>query len=105
MTSPLPRPGLALVVDDCGSAVANAAVLASFSNGDPPLVLNSLQNGIYTGTWRPTNAAQQVTVTVQATLPPLASAQAQTQGQVTGNASAPAVFGGGVVNGAAPRQG
>ncbi len=93
------------VVDDCGSAIGSATVVASFSNGDPPLALASLRNGAYTGTWRPVTTAAQVTVTVRATLPPLNEAMVQAQGQVQANPTAPALFAGGIVNGASFARG
>ena len=88
------------VADDCGDAVADATVVASFSNGDPPLVLASLPNGVYIGTWRPVNTASRVTVTVRAERPGLAAAVVRAVGQVSSNLSVPALFAGGVVNGA-----
>ncbi len=90
----------AQVVDDCGNAVADAPVVASFSNGDPPLPLVSLRDGRYVGTWRPVNPAAQVTVTVQANLPPLVPVEVQVQGQVSSNPEAPALNTGGIVNAA-----
>ena len=88
------------VADDCGAAVANATVVASFTNGDPPLALTSLKNGTYIGTWRPSNAATQVVVTVRASLPPLTPVEIQARGAVGLNPSAPALNSGGIVNGA-----
>jgi uncharacterized protein (TIGR03437 family) len=88
------------VSDDCGNPITNATVVASFSNGDPPLALSSLQNGIYTGTWRPVGTAAQVTVTARILAAPLATAVVTVQGQVGSNASAPVVFSGGLVNAA-----
>ena len=95
-----PTPIQAQVVDDCGEAVGNATVVASFSSGDPPLVLASLRNGIYAGTWVPTTQMALVTVTVRASLPPLADAVVQAQGAVQANPTAPVLFSGGVVSGA-----
>jgi uncharacterized protein (TIGR03437 family) len=95
-----PSPIEVQVVDDCGSAVANATVVASFTNGDPSLPLASLRNGSYVATWRPQNAAAQVTATVRANLPPLASVELPLQGLVRDNPSAPALALGGIVNGA-----
>jgi hypothetical protein len=89
-----------LVADDCGGAVTDATVVASFSNGDPPLILQSLGNGLYVGTWRPTTAGEQVLVTVRAEAPPLQGAELRGQGQVQGNPSASAVSSGGIVNAA-----
>ena len=95
-----PSPIEVQVVDDCGEAVGNATVVASFTSGDPPLVLASLRNGIYVGTWQPVNSTAQVTVTVRASLPPLADAVVQAQGTVQANPTVPALFAGGLVNGA-----
>jgi uncharacterized protein (TIGR03437 family) len=58
------------VVDDCGLPMTAGSVFASFSNGDPGLTLNNLQNGTWTGTWQPRNVnANTVQVTVKAQLP------------------------------------
>jgi len=95
-----PSPIEVQVADDCGTAVANATVVASFTSGDPPLVLTSLKNGTYIGTWRPSNAATQVVVTVRASLPPLTPVEIQARGAVGLNPSAPALNSGGIVNGA-----
>ncbi len=91
-----------LVVDDCAGIPKNATVVASFSSGDPALTLNSLGNGTYVGTWRPLNMTAQVTVTVRATLPPLAALQIEVQGGANSNPdpNAPTVFPGGIVHGA-----
>jgi uncharacterized protein (TIGR03437 family) len=106
-SSPASWPALieAQVVDDCGNAVPNATVVASFSSGDPPLTLASLKSGIYTGTWRPVNATGQMTVTLRAILPPLQAAEATVQGSVTANASAPTLYAQGIVNAASFAQG
>ena len=88
------------VTDDCGGAVANAAAVAYFTNGDAPLPLASLRNGIYTGTWRPMRAAAGVSVEVRVMLPPLDAAQVRTEGQVQSNPAAAMLFPGGVVNAA-----
>jgi uncharacterized protein (TIGR03437 family) len=88
------------VTDDCGGVVANAAAVAYFTNGDAPLPLASLRNGIYTGTWRPMRAAAGVSVEVRVMLPPLDAAQVRTEGQVQSNPAAAMLFPGGVVNAA-----
>jgi uncharacterized protein (TIGR03437 family) len=93
------------VADDCGHAVADATVVARFSNGDPVALLTSLRNGLYVGTWRPANPAGQVVVTVRAELPPLAPVEVQAQGQVNANAAAPALNAGGIVNAASYGRG
>lgn len=96
----LPSPVEVQVADDCGKAVVDATVIASFSNGDPPLVLLNLKNGVYSGTWRPVNATPLVNVRLRAERPPLAGADLQVQGQVSSSGTAPALSAGGVVNGA-----
>ncbi|HLA41267.1 MAG TPA: hypothetical protein VJ417_14800, partial [Candidatus Glassbacteria bacterium] len=88
------------VVDNCGSPVPNASVVASFDSGDRPLVLDSQRNGRYVGTWKPVNVRDPVVVTVRAELPPLERAEVQAQGQVRDNPLAPALNLGGIVNGA-----
>jgi uncharacterized protein (TIGR03437 family) len=95
-----PSPIEVQVMDDCGTAVPNATVVASFTNGDPPLALTSLRNGTYIGTWRPVSTSSQVVVTVRAILPPLAPVEIQARGAVAANAAAPALNSGGTVNGA-----
>ena len=90
----------AAVVDDCGNPVSNATVVASFSNGDPTLVLQSLFNGTYAGTWKPANTGNSVTISARASLPPLADAVASVGGSLQTNASAPILFSNGLVNAA-----
>ena len=55
------------VVNDCGSPVTSGSVVVSFSNGDPPISLTSLQNGTWSGTWFPGSVLPQVTLSVSAT--------------------------------------
>jgi uncharacterized protein (TIGR03437 family) len=78
-----------IVVDDCGNPAITGSVVASFSNGDPPISLTSLKNGMWSGTWVLRAPLAQTTVS--------ASAQSFTpSGQVlTGSAS---VIGGGQAN-------
>ena len=95
-----PSPIEVQVTNDCGNAVVDATVVGSFSSGDPPLALASLRNGSYVGTWRPVKSAARVTVTVRAERSGLAAAVVQAQGSVSGNPTAPALFAGGIVNGA-----
>src|SRR5207248_737581 len=45
------------VVDDCGLPMTAGSVVASFSNGDPGVALNNLQNGTWIGTWQPRNVS------------------------------------------------
>jgi uncharacterized protein (TIGR03437 family) len=89
-----------LAVDDCGNPATGATVVASFSNGDPPLVLTGVGGGIYTGTWKPGTASTSTMVTVRAGMAPLGEAVLQVQGQVSANVGVPFVAAGGIVNGA-----
>jgi len=89
-----------LVTDDCGVLSSSATAVATFSNGDPPVALQALGNGVYSGTWRPVNSTSSVTVTVLVTQPPLTSAQIILGGAVGANPNAPAIFSGGMVNSA-----
>ncbi len=45
------------VQNDCGTPLNNGAVTASFSNGDPPLSLQSLNDGTWQATWQTGNAS------------------------------------------------
>jgi uncharacterized protein (TIGR03437 family) len=54
------------VVDDCGTAMTDGSVVVSFSNGDPPLSLVSLQNGSWATSWQPNSFAGTVTLSAQA---------------------------------------
>jgi len=88
-----------LVKDDCDAPAPGATVLATFSNGDTPLALASLGNGLYEGAWRPLKAGP-VSITVRATTA-LASTQKRVEGQVgAASSNLPAVGSGGVVNAA-----
>jgi len=78
------------VLNDCGEAVGNATVVASFSNGDPPVVLTSLRNGTYAGMWVPA-ARGAVSVTARAVLAPLAEAAVWLLGQVQDLGTRPAL--------------
>jgi uncharacterized protein (TIGR03437 family) len=80
----MPTPIGIEVVDNCGNPVTNGQIVATFSNGDPPLALN-LENpslNLYCGTWTPRNVGSQVTVTVTANVLGFAAATAQISGSV-----------------------
>ena len=64
-----PTPLTVQLFDTCGSVVGNAQIVATFSNGDPPLPLTTVStgNGVYSGTWTPRKAASQVTITASVT--------------------------------------
>lgn len=89
------------VIDDCGQLVSTATVVASFTNGDPALVLTSLKDGRYIGTWVPTKEGQQVGITVRALAAGLAEAKIQMQGVVGAAAGTlPQAFRNGLVHAA-----
>ena len=74
------------LVDDCGSPINNGQIVATFSNGDPPLILSLTDaTGDYVGTWTPQHASNQISVNALATAPPLQSATLQLAGEVTAN--------------------
>ncbi len=54
------------VVDDCGTPLISGTVTASFSNGDAPIKLTSLNDGNWAGTWTPQSAANQAILTALA---------------------------------------
>jgi adhesin/invasin len=56
----------AQVQDDCGNTLDSGNVVASFSNGDPPLSLTSAQGGLWQTTWQAGQLSGPVTVTVTA---------------------------------------
>jgi uncharacterized protein (TIGR03437 family) len=88
------------VVDDCGNAVDDATVVATFSNGDQAVTLTHLREGIYAGIWRPLTAAEQVTVTLRISQASLPGVELLTQGKVEAGAGRAVIFPGGIVNGA-----
>lgn len=97
-----PTPVEVRVVDDCGVAMTQGSVVVSFSNGDAPLSLISLNDGRWSGTWVGRNAlTPQVTVTVTAE-----NSQTrlrgvyQTTGGIAVNTNPPVLASGGVVNAA-----
>ncbi len=99
-----PRALLTQVVDDCGQQVTNATVIATFSTGDPTLVLNNHGDGLYSNTWVPSREASSVVVTLQAGAPGLPEARVQLRGKVQ-QAGGPLVFPNGAVNGASFAKG
>ena len=72
--------------DDCGSSIPNGSVVASFSNGDPPLtLLGDGQSPFYSATWQPGNASGNVSVTLDGQAPGLTATSAQLAGGVNTN--------------------
>ena len=94
-----PTPLTIKLTDDCGSAIPNGQVVTTFTNGDPPLVLQAIDSasGLYSGTWTPRATAPQVTITARATATGFPAASITLLGQVTRNA-APVLAANGTVN-------
>lgn len=87
------------LLDNCGGAVANGQLAATFSNGDPPipLALADASSGSYSATWVPGRSASQVTITVRAAAAGLAGAAIEIAGGVT-QGEAPAINPGAVLH-------
>ena len=61
----LPEILSAQITDDCGNPVSGANIFASFSNGDPAVVLAADGGaGTYSAAWAPVTASQQMNVTL-----------------------------------------
>jgi uncharacterized protein (TIGR03437 family) len=84
-----PTPLTIQLVDDCGNYVVNGQIVATFTNGDPPLVLNLAdpRSGYYAATWTPRNSSPQVNINARVSAPGLPSVAAQIAGAVTPNAA------------------
>jgi trimeric autotransporter adhesin len=95
------------VVDDCGAPLTSGRVAVNFSNGDPTLALNSLNDGRWQGTWFGSNTrAAQLTVNIVADMDsPKLHGTAPYTGTLQQNDQVPAITAGAVANeGLAPPQ-
>jgi uncharacterized protein (TIGR03437 family) len=101
-----PTPLAIQLLDDCGNFIANGQVVATFSNGDPPLVLSlaDAASGLYSGTWTPRQPAQQVTIGSRSAAAGFAAVSSRISGAVTPNA-APILQHNGTLNLFAPQPG
>ena len=101
-----PQTLIVRLADDCGLPVLNAQMVASFSNGDPPLAmqLTNPQVGLYSATWSPSSSSAQVRILAQASAPDLGTASAAIIGQVLSN-QAPALSPDSVLSDANPVTG
>jgi uncharacterized protein (TIGR03437 family) len=96
------------VVDDCGNLVgpggaSGAGVQATMSNGDSPVNLTHIGNGIWSGTWRPVHATSNSVTLVVTAFQVVGSSTRANQVPLTGTVTAgvaPTVTAGGVVHGA-----
>ncbi len=81
-----PAPLIVQLNDDCGNAVINGSVVASFSNSDPPLSLRGDgQDGTYSTTWQAGAVTPQMVVTLQATAGTLQPVTEQLTGVISQN--------------------
>jgi uncharacterized protein (TIGR03437 family) len=96
-----PVPIMVRVVDNCNNAVTGATVVASFAGAEcAALVLKSLRDGLYTGTWVPLSN-NRVRVIIKALNPPLKDATIELLSQPADfTANLPLINPDGVVNGA-----
>jgi uncharacterized protein (TIGR03437 family) len=95
----------AQVVDNCGNPQVDGTVFVSFTNGDAPVKLQSLGNGLWDGTWPVGQTAQAVTLTVASQSAAGLSGQSTLNGGLSATMPAPEIFDGGVVNAAASLAG
>jgi uncharacterized protein (TIGR03437 family) len=75
--------------DDCGAAVTDGNVVASFSNGDAPLSLAGDNLGDYSTTWQPGAVNANMVVTLNATAGALQPATAKLYGGIAQNQTPP----------------
>jgi uncharacterized protein (TIGR03437 family) len=90
----------ARVLDDCGNALRDASVVASFSNGDPPLKLTGDPNStLFSSTWQPGKPGESVSVRIDASAGSLTPASVQVGGRLSTNSTpAPSLVNAGVLN-------
>jgi adhesin/invasin len=101
-TSPVgwPSPLEARIGDDCGAPMKTGSVSVSFSNGDAPFGLISLQqDGRWSGTWIPHSPLDKSLVATVAaqTFSPVLKGTAQLSGGAPANPTVPIVSTGGIV--------
>lgn len=79
-----PVPIAVNVLNNCGTAVGSANLVATFSNGDPPLALPLVDAtaGLYAATWVPVRSSSQVTINTTAAAPGFPTALATIAGDV-----------------------
>jgi uncharacterized protein (TIGR03437 family) len=84
-----PTPLAVLLLDDCGNTISSGQIVATFSNGDPPLALSPVANtaGMYSGTWTPRSTGPQVSINALASATGFSAARLQIIGQVVPNSA------------------
>ncbi len=97
---------IAQLNNDCSAPILNGSVVASFSNGDPPLRLSGGTLGVYSATWQPRSASAQTAITVRATAGALLPATSQLLGGVSETSNrAPVLVEAGTLNNLNPMVG
>jgi uncharacterized protein (TIGR03437 family) len=90
-------------LDDCGNPQTAGSVAVSFSNGDPPLALGSLNDGTWQATWATGQINVPVTITITATNNQQhLTGTNQVQGGVISPKTPPAITQAGIVSAASP---
>ncbi len=79
----------AALLDDCTNVIGNGNVVATFSNGDPPLTLIGDGTGVFSATWQPGAAQASTTVTLTGTFGTLTPGTVDITGDVGENAANP----------------
>jgi uncharacterized protein (TIGR03437 family) len=96
----------ALIVDlrdNCGSRVVDGTVVASFSNGDPPLTLaGDGASAIYSATWQPVAQINPMAITIHARTSDLAEVTIPLTGGILAN-TVPVLFRNGTVHNLDPK--
>ncbi|HZL56284.1 MAG TPA: putative Ig domain-containing protein, partial [Bryobacteraceae bacterium] len=84
-----PQPLSIILSDNCGSLINTGQMVATFSNGDPPLPLTLVDptKGLYSGTWTPRKAVPQMMILAHASAPSYPDATAQIVGSATPNSA------------------
>jgi uncharacterized protein (TIGR03437 family) len=87
-----PTPLAIKLFDSCGNPISNGQIVASFTNGDPPLILSNISPtaGLYSATWTPRKPSAQVTISASASAPGYPPSAVKLAGQVAPN-SAPSL--------------
>ncbi len=82
-----PTPISVILADTCGTLIPNGQLVATFTNGDPPLPLQLVDStkALYSGTWTPRKVSSQITISARASAPGYPNATAQIAGQVAPN--------------------
>ncbi|HEY4086403.1 MAG TPA: FG-GAP-like repeat-containing protein, partial [Bryobacteraceae bacterium] len=84
-----PTPLAVQLSDDCGNVIGDGQVIATFSNGDPPLsfTLSNSATGVYSGTWTPRSSTSRITIKARGSKTGLIPATAELSGSVVPNAA------------------